>query len=149
MLNVYGVVTCPEGYAEHTVFPGEGPVMLAVVHGAWIRELAESFDVVWASAWGADSALLHPILGLDSMPYVPMPAARFDARAKVPAIDAYAGGRPVVWIDDIVTAEAQQWAATRGAPTLLIETDPRIGLQRGHVEQALDWARQVSRPTAD
>ena len=143
VLNVYGVSSCPDGYAEHLLFPEDDePTRLAAAHGPWLRELAVEFDLVWASGWGFEAhARLGPILGVDEFPFVPMPAIPFAPRDKIPAVAGYVGDRPVVWIDDLVVPEARDWAAARSAPTLLIETDHTCGLLREHVDEALSWAR--------
>ena len=78
VLNPYGVEACPPGYEEYILFPDdEGPsyfVFLASIHAEWLSELAEHFDLVWASAWGFQAnQLVGPILGLPEIPFVPMP----------------------------------------------------------------------------
>jgi hypothetical protein len=81
-----------------------------------------------------------------------MPCHPFQPRDKVPAIDDVAGSRSAVWIDDLHTVEARDWAARRTAPTLLIPSDPGVGLTIGMVEQALAWARgpgRANRPPED
>jgi hypothetical protein len=50
VLNPYGTVTCPEGFTEDGLFPGEEPVRLCPAHGEWITELRHVFDVAWATA---------------------------------------------------------------------------------------------------
>jgi len=69
-----------------------------------------------------------------------MPPIPFPPRDKVPAVAAYVGDRPAAWIDDIVVPEANAWAESRAAPTLLVQTDHRLGLQRAHVDQLVEWA---------
>jgi hypothetical protein len=39
----------------------------------------------------------------------------------------------------------KQWAADRGIPTLLIEVDPRIGLQDQEVEELIRFAIESTR----
>jgi hypothetical protein len=58
----------------------------------------------------------------------------------VPAINRYAGHRPLAWIEGTLSPEAHAWAASRRAPTLLISTDPAEGLTRPVIDQALQWA---------
>jgi len=57
LLDVDGVLNPfpdrPAGYTEHHFFPGDTePVLLADFHRAWLHELAEVYELVWASAWG-------------------------------------------------------------------------------------------------
>ena len=145
VLNVYGVNGCPPGYTEHELFPQDAePARLCAAHGAWLRELAEHFDLAWASALGRDThRLLGPILALDEFPAVPMPPVPFPPAEKVPAIAAYVGDRPAAWVDDVLGPEARAWAGGRTAPTLLLGIDHRIGLRRADVDELLRWARTV------
>ncbi len=50
--------------------------------------------------------------------------------------------RPFVWVDDEIRNDALVWAKERteqGVPTLMIATDPSIGLTEEHVSQIKDW----------
>lgn len=141
VLNPYAASACPPGYDEHEFFPGEEPVRLCPAHGPWLEELAVQFQLVWATAWGAEAnRLLAPQLKIPDLPVIRFPAAPFHPRDKLPAISRYAGHRPLAWIDDQFTPEAHAWAAQRRIPALLIGTDPAEGLTRAVVEQALRWA---------
>jgi hypothetical protein len=74
VLNPYGTATCPDGFTEYDLFPGEEPVRLCPAHGEWITELRHVFDVAWASAWNDDAnRLLAPLLGIAALPVVTMP----------------------------------------------------------------------------
>jgi hypothetical protein len=141
VLNPYGTVTCPEGFAEYDLFPGEEPVRLCPAHGEWIGELRQVFDVAWATAWNDDAnRLLAPLLGIAALPVVSMPSAPFQPRDKVGPVARFAGQRSAVWIDDLHPEEAWAWSASRREPTLLIPVEPAIGLTRQAVDQALQWA---------
>ena len=119
VLNPFGAVGCPGGYAEHVLFPGEEPVRVNAGHGDWLRELAAEFSLVWATAWGEEAnRRLAPLLGLDPLPVIPMPAPPFP-----PA--------------------AHTWAVTRAVPTLLIDIDPSTGFTREIVDRLLAWATTV------
>ncbi len=148
VLNPYGIDGCPPGYNQHILFPEDyEPVCLAPVHGEWLNELASSSDLVWASAWGFQAnELVGPILDLPPIPFVPMPPIPFPPREKVPAIEAYVGDKAFAWVDDVELPEAAAWAAARAAPTLLLLTDPHIGLQRSHVDTLLAWAEALMQP---
>jgi hypothetical protein len=132
----------PDGYTEHWFFPDDDePVRLCDEHGTWLRELAEGFEVVWASGWGASAnELICPAFGLPEFPVVALPRGVFDQREKVPAVAAFAGDRTAAWLDDIVTDEARRWAAERSAATLIVEVPAASGLTREHVDRVLTWA---------
>jgi HAD domain in Swiss Army Knife RNA repair proteins len=145
-LDVDGVLNpfpdCPEGYAEHDLFPEDDePVRLAAIHTGWLEELAGAFDVVWASGWGEDAnRVLAPILGLPELPLVDLPPIPFEPHEKVPGIAAFAADRPAAWVDDNITSEARAWAARRSAPTLLVDVVSAVGLARPAVDELLAWA---------
>jgi hypothetical protein len=60
----------------------------------------------------------------------------------VSAIEGYARDRPAAWIDDNFNEACRFWARRRSAPTLLVSTDPAIGLTDQHVEELEAWARR-------
>jgi HAD domain in Swiss Army Knife RNA repair proteins len=141
VLNPFAAPACPPGYTEHDLFPGEEPVRLCAAHGPWLQELATRFQIVWATAWGADAnQLLAPLLQLPDLPVIRFPPVPFHPRDKLPAIIRFARHRPLTWIDDALPPGAHAWAATRRAPTLLIGIDPAEGLTRPVIEQSLQWA---------
>lgn len=55
VLNLYAAPCCPPGYTEHELFPGEEAVRVCAAHGQWLAELAIRFQLVWATAWGAEA----------------------------------------------------------------------------------------------
>ncbi len=141
VLNPFAASACPPGYTEHEFFPGEEPVRVCAAHGRWLRELATRFQLVWATAWGVEAnRLLAPLLRLPGLPVIGFPLAPFHPRDKLPPVIAYAGHRPLAWIDDQFTPEAHAWAASRAVPTLLIGINPAEGLTRPVIEQSLQWA---------
>jgi HAD domain in Swiss Army Knife RNA repair proteins len=143
VLNPFAASACPPGYTEHDFFPGEEPVRVCHVHAPWLHELATRFQIVWATAWGADAnRFLAPLLQLPDLPVIAFPPVPFHPRDKLPAIITYAGHRPLAWIDDAFPSEAHAWAANRRTPTLLISTDPAKGLTRPAIDQALQWAKK-------
>jgi hypothetical protein len=141
VLNPHGG-PCPAGFVEHALFPDEEPVRVCVEHGRWLHELASRYDLAWGTAWtAADRALLVDLLALPPfVAAVELPTGRFDPARKVPAVDRVAGDRPLAWIDDMLTPEAERWARSRPSPTLLVPIDPVTGLTREHVEQLLAWS---------
>ncbi len=130
---------------------------LSAIAGEHLRALAERFDLVWCTGW-EDRADEYLPLAL-SLPFR-MPFLTFDGAPgagerhwKLEAIERYAGpDRPVAWIDDDHEG-CDEWARSRPGPTLLVTTDPAVGITAGHVDELLRWASattSVSRrsPTA-
>jgi hypothetical protein len=154
-LDVDGVISL-FGFSSSDEPPGRFHWVDGVVHcigqtcGNHVRSLTERFEVVWATGWEekANEYLPH-LLGLDSE----LPVLTFDGRAvwgtahwKLDAIDEYAGDRPAAWVDDNLSEECLVWAANRAAPTVLIETDPAIGIGTPEVERLLGWADRLAAP---
>jgi HAD domain in Swiss Army Knife RNA repair proteins len=120
---------------------------LSATAGAHLRTLAPHFDLVWCTGWEdrADDYLPHSL----SLPFR-MPFLTFDGipgagarHWKLDAIERHAGRqRPVAWIDDDHEG-CQEWARERRGPTLLVTTDPAVGITDAHVEELLLWARHV------
>jgi HAD domain in Swiss Army Knife RNA repair proteins len=121
--------------------------------GERLVRLAEGFELVWATGWEERANEHLPfILGL---PFRDLPFLTFDGRAvfgsahwKLDAIDAYADVRPAAWIDDNIDDECTAWAEGRSAPTLLVKTDPAVGLTDEHVRELLGWAEEVARSSS-
>jgi hypothetical protein len=145
VLNPFGDV-CPLGYVEQDLFPDEDePVRINPEHGAWIRELLDTFDVTWATGWNDEAnRLLGPVLNIPALPVVTMPTPPFPPGEKMPRVAAHAGDRPAVWIDDAHPADTVAWCERRAAPTVLIVVDAATGLTRDHVDRAIDWASRLA-----
>ncbi len=123
------------------------PYYLQLGVAALLHETAEHFELAWCTGW-EDRANDH-LPGLLGVPG-PLPVISFDrnpgrsnAHWKLAAIDAYAGERPRAWIDDALDARCEAWArsrSARGAPTLLVTTEPHLGMERHHADLLLAFA---------
>jgi HAD domain in Swiss Army Knife RNA repair proteins len=124
------------------------PHFLSATAAAHLLGLAEHFDLVWASGWEdrAEEYLPH-LLGLPAgLPFLRFersPGTR-NAHWKLAAIDAYAGQRPLAWIDDAFNEACHEWAEKRPAPTLLVRTEPKDGLTLREARLLAAWARARS-----
>ena len=144
LIDVDGVL-CP--YFSGKPEPGYerlelGPVGVWInpQHGAWLRELGESYELVWATTWEHDAAeLLAPALGLPDMPVIEFVQGAANKTWKIADIDAYLGDRRAAWLDDELGPDADVWAEKRGG-TLLIRIDATRGLDESHVAQLRDFA---------
>lgn len=121
-----------------------------LVHGCGERllRLDESFELVWATGWEerANEHLPHllelgreyPTLAFDELP------EWGTAHWKLSAIERFADHRPAAWIDDNFNEACRSWASERQAPTLLVHTDPAVGITDAHVSELEAWALAVS-----
>jgi hypothetical protein len=121
------------------------PHFLSATAAAHLLSLAEDFELVWASGWEerADEHLPR-LLGLPGgLPFLRFERSpgRGHAHWKLEAIEEFAGMRPLAWIDDAFNEACHEWARERRAPTLLVRTQPELGLTAGEAEQLRAWAR--------
>jgi hypothetical protein len=130
--------------------PGRFHLIDGVAHciadgvGGRLNRLAESFELVWATGWEERANDHLPLmLGLPN----DLPVLTFDGRArfgtahwKLEALDEYAEGRPLAWIDDSLDESCHAWASARSGPTLLVPTESFVGLTDAQVDAMLDWA---------
>jgi len=128
------------------------PHFLSSTAATHLLELSSAFDLVWASGWEEKANEHLPrLLGLRG----PLPFLRFSRGAgagagrttrahwKLASIDAYAGVRPLAWIDDAFNPACHAWAGAREAPTLLVSTAPEEGLTSQQAQLLLVWAAEL------
>ena len=140
VLSLFGFAEIPgplswiDGVA-HYIPPESGPRL---------ARLAERYELVWATGWEekANEYLPH----LLQLPFKDLPTLSFDGAAvfgtahwKLGPIAAYAGERPLAWIDDSLDEECEEWARNRRAPTLLVQTESPVGITDEHVDLLLGW----------
>ena len=112
--------------------------------GPLLQRLGETYELVWATGWEERANEHLPLLlGLPDE----LPCLYFDGRArfgtahwKLEAIEEYAVGRPLAWLDDSLDDSCYAWARKRQAPTLLVPTESDVGLTEAHTQAILDWA---------
>jgi hypothetical protein len=135
--------------AEGSFHSIEGiPHFLSATAAAHLLDLRPLFDLVWASGWEerANDHLPH-LLGLPpGLPFLRFSRSvgRANAHWKLDAIEAHAAGRPLAWIDDALDEECRAWADARPAPTLLVQTEPEIGLTAQESRLLADWALELA-----
>jgi len=156
VISLFGFEEAPTGPGFRFELIDGTPHCVSVAAGERLGRLAERFELVWATGW-QDRANDHlpTIIGVG-----PLPVIEFDrpdgkdltapgdvrdtaAHWKLAAIDAWAPDRPLAWIDDTFDRSCFEWAAAReanGVPTLLVPTEPELGLEEAHVAALEIWA---------
>ncbi|MGI8571752.1 MAG: hypothetical protein ACR2L9_03875 [Solirubrobacteraceae bacterium] len=129
------------------------PHYLSASAGAHLRSLSEHFELAWCTGWEEKANEYLPLaLGLaGELPHLSFEAVDRNAKAhwKLGAVDRFAGeARPLAWIDDAHDHRCHAWARARRGPTLLVGTDPAIGLTAEHVETLLSWAASATSSAA-
>ena len=122
------------------------PHFLSTGAGERLLALRETFELAWCSGWEEKADEYLPFaLGLPAgLPHVSLAGDDHGRHWKLAAIDRFAGAdRPLAWIDDGHDLSCEQWAAARPAPTLLVTTDPAIGLTAARARTLSDWARAL------
>ncbi len=124
------------------------PHFLSSAAAAHLLALARSFELVWASGWEekANEYLPH-LLELPALPHLSFERSvgRTNAHWKLGAIDAYAGARPLAWIDDAFNDACHEWARAREPATLLVQTAPASGLTEREAATLKRWALALAR----
>lgn len=151
VLNPFAAAVMPDGYREHRYLPGLfwGPdglrVWLHPGHGTLVSSVAARCGLmpVWATTWEQEAnAWVAPRIGLPT----PLEVIRFGgagAYGKRPVVAAWAGERPLAWVDDHVTEEHVRWARERtaaGVPTLVVPIRPEVGLRPEDLDRVARWA---------
>jgi hypothetical protein len=114
------------------------PHWISAGAGARLLRLARTFECVWCTGWEERAEEHLPrMLGLPGG----WKHLALGEGWKLAAIDAtIAPDRPLAWIDDAHGERADAWAAARSAPTLLVATDPAVGLTDAHVSALEVWS---------
>lgn len=149
VLNPYDTPRLPLEYAPHLV--RGHMVRLNAAHGVWLAHLAQVYEVVWASLWGATApAEIGRRLGLAEAEAIDFTCLQGEgepdctgATFKLGAVAARAGDRPCAWVDDDFHDDARTWATQRGAPTLLVQPDPHVGLTGAHIIALMEFAAEA------
>ncbi|MFC1406756.1 HAD domain-containing protein [Streptacidiphilus sp. N1-10] len=136
-LDVDGVLNpvCPRPEGDFTIYRIQGStVLISARHGTWLRELAEVYQLVWASTWEAYANLcIAPLLQLPELPFVPV--GRRAGGDWLPIV-RHAAGRPFAWVDDLIPDTVLRDSEAR-VDRLLLPVDPGQGLRRSHVDRLL------------
>ncbi|MFI8634226.1 hypothetical protein ACIGEP_16715 [Microbacterium sp. NPDC077663] len=144
---------CVLGISDVVVLEDE-PTVPVTVHrvsawGKWSRdvaipdaasrklaELAEAFDVVWASEWGHNAhTALRGVLDLPAEPWPFLPV-QFD---KIDAVRRYADGLPWVWLDSRVVDLQIKDPDEHRHGEIIVRLDPSEGIA------GLDVAELIAR----
>jgi len=114
------------------------PHWLSEGAGARLRRVSRRFECVWCTGWEERAEEHLPrLLGLPGG----WRHLTLGAGWKLEAIDTSLGAsRPLAWIDDVHDEREAAWAAARDGPTLLVTTDPAVGITDHHVARLEAWA---------
>ncbi|MDH6576106.1 HAD domain-containing protein [Kitasatospora sp. MAP5-34] len=152
-LDIDGVLNpvdpCPESdFDVHTLLGFR--VLLSGRHGDWARELAEVYELCWATTWEDDAnTRIAPLLGLPPLPVVRfagyrpqpgdprIPLVELFAAAKWAPLLRHADGRPFAWLDDVLPSRLVRNSLLR-RDRLLLRIDAGQGLERHHVDRLLE-----------
>jgi len=104
--------------------------------------LARTYECVWCTGWEERAEEHLPrLLGLPGG----WRHLTLGEGWKLAAIDAnLARTRPLAWIDDAHDDASRAWAASREGPTLLVATDPAVGLTEAQVALLEAWAQELA-----
>lgn len=110
-----------------------------------LQKLAQNFQIVWSTSWRRAgiaelSRYLYLPLDLPRIEFARYRPPKAGESRKMPGLTSWLRDQPVAIVDDEIGTDMQAWARCRAFPTLLVEIDPREGLQNRHVDELLDFA---------
>lgn len=145
VISVFGFEQRPEGPGYRFQLVDGVPHCISLAAGERLLRLGETFELVWASGWEEKANFYLPdLLGVPELPHIGFDGARpGGAHWKLAALEAYAGRRAIAWIDDNFDASCFEWAQRRAQPTLLVPTEPQLGIEEAHVDALTSWARAL------
>ncbi len=154
VISLFGFEAPPPAETARFELIDGTPHCISLAAGERLNRLAGRFEMVWATGW-QDRAndRLPEIIGLG-----PLPVIEFDgpgvaplsgpAHWKLGPLDSFVGRRAVAWIDDSFDQSCFEWAEARdsgGSPTLLVPTEPDLGIEEGHVAALEHWSGSLTR----
>jgi hypothetical protein len=151
LLDIDGVISLI-GFDPDVRPPGNWHVVEGIAHflsstaPAHLQLLGRWFDPMWCSGWEERAGEHLPaLLGVPRYPHLSFDRnpGRGHSHWKLAAIEDHAGDRPLAWVDDALDDACETWAAERRAPTLLLRTDPAVGLTDDGVAELVRWAREL------
>ncbi|MBM7775955.1 hypothetical protein JOD54_006159 [Actinokineospora baliensis] len=140
-LNPFAAEEKPPGFVEHRFrlrgWSRKHPLRMWLNpgHGAALLDAGPA-QLVWATTWNHQAnTLVGPAIGLP--PLAVVDCADTGASWKYGPVAAFAGRRPLVWLDDdfdVYPAAREEFLAGReGVVTELIAVDPRRGMGEEHL----------------
>jgi hypothetical protein len=123
------------------------PHFLSPRAAALLVRLAPRFECVWCTGWEDRAGTHLPHLldlpgGWRHLVFEDRPEV--GGHWKLRTIDAFAGpDRALAWIDDGHDERCRAWAAARPGPTLLVTTEPAVGLAEAHADRLERFADQA------
>lgn len=149
LLDVDGVLN-PRVIQDPSAMENHHRLVITPTRAQVVRDLASLGTIVWATTWDRTSLQqLSADLGVDIRGSVPM--TRLDSgrpTPKLPAVQRWITRMEatgdlawdfLVWIDDDLGPDAQEWVEERRNSTLLIRTDSHLGVQRAHAKIIRQW----------
>ena len=137
------------GRVDPSSAPGEFHLIDGMLHcialetGPRLNQLAKLYELVWASGWEDKANFYLPnLLGLPELAHVSFDggARAGGAHWKLGPLETFGAGRALAWIDDNFDQSCYDWAEARAEPTLLVVTEPHLGLEEAHVDALNAWA---------
>jgi hypothetical protein len=146
VISLFGSEESPDEATTRFQLVDGVPHRISLLAGGRLLRLSERFELVWASGWEDKANFYLPeLLGVPELPYVGFDGAARGGGAhwKLGPLEEYGAGRALAWIDDNFDQSCYEWAQARPEPTLLVVTEPQLGLEEAHVDALNAWAMSL------
>ena len=148
VLSLYGAARAEPGTLVGCLVDGI-PHLLSRRAAAVLGGLIEDFECAWCTGWEerADEHLPGAAracpAGWPFVRFVRHAGARRPLEAGGHLRRSPARTVPLAWIDDAHDADCAAWAAARPGPTLLVTTEPDVGLTAAQGAALARWAGAI------
>lgn len=112
----------------------------------YLKQMNEMSEIVWGSAWGANSNMLSEYLGLEQLQWIPISNTDVGLGTwKIKSIRKWVEEHDgeydkVIWIDDELESDAFEWAKERGR-MLAVAPDRVNGLTKNEFESIVNFLK--------
>lgn len=150
VVSLWAAHSATEGLTVREVRRADGKrlrMILEDAHPFALRQLAGRFELAWVTVAGDDANdSITPMFGLPPLHCIRPIARPGGGIDRVTPVLRYGAGRALAWVDQAfgVETHAEAWSSGRhDLPTLLLPTDPALGLTRDDLWRLLSFADRV------
>lgn len=146
-INTFGTQSKQDVYE---CMAGDVPVTIPRSVPGYLGQLNKEFQIVWFSSWKRSANQnISPLVGLPTN----LPVIDYDrygspkpgqSRKFLGLLGWLKEDMSVAVVDDEIGVDMVEWSRKRARPTLLVQVDPRVGIQKHQVLDLIRFAEEHS-----